>query len=74
MIFMMIGGMKMMNTSLNNLRERMVSATKTLEKVANTHRHYNELEYARVKGKIQGLNLAIGYLDEELKWQNDETC
>lgn len=63
----------MTTTSLKNLRERMVKATQTLESVAKTHRHYNELEYARVKGKIQGLNLAIGYLDEELRWQDEDT-
>ena len=64
----------MMNTSLTNLRDRMETAVKTLERVAGPHKHYNELEYARLKGKIQGLKLAIGYLEEELKWQNDETC
>lgn len=54
-------------SDLIDLRDRMVRATETLDvlrnKAAGLH---NTSEYARLDGKLEGVRLALSYLDETI--------
>lgn len=52
-------------SELKDLRDRLKGAVIQLERVRVTRNNYTD--HARLTGKIQGVELALSYIEEELR-------
>lgn len=52
--------------ALLDLRDRLIRASENLDELRNKAALHNMSEYGRLAGKLEGVRLALSYLDEAI--------
>lgn len=56
-----------------NLEERLRHALVSLEGIRDEPSEYRNKDRERINGKIEGVKLALSYLEDEKKFENENT-